>query len=472
MIKKIKHSGNGLAHISWRGIIALTAGLVILAVIAAVIYIFWFENRFKNRMYPNAYISGQPFGGLSYEETVEYWLDRNQPFQNATFTLKYEDRAATLSGTQLDIGYDATLSATQAYFIGRSGNIISDLFYRYYPQRIDIKPFFRYRTSLLQETLTDFAQSIDRQPVNALFNFEDGRVVAFKPSTPGQRLDRQLALSEFNNQINLIDSRNGNQAQIGLKVVTVEPEISTDKVNNLGIRQLIATGYSEFTGSIAGRIHNVILAASKFNGVLIAPGETLSFNDTLGDVSAATGYQSAYIIKDGRTVLGDGGGVCQVSTTLFRAALNAGLPIGERHPHAYRVHYYEEGGYKPGIDATVYSPSPDLKIQNNTPGHILIQTKADRNNLSLTFEFYGTDDGRVAEIYDHQVYDITPPPPPLYQDDPTLKKDVVKQVDWAAWGAKANFKYKVTRNGEVLEDTNFFSLYRPWQAVYLRGTME
>ena len=103
-------------------------------------------------------------------------------------------------------------------------------------------------------------------------------------------------------------------------------------------------------------------------------------------------------------MLGDGGGVCLwVSTTMFRAALNAGLLIKERQAHAYRVHYYEEAGYKAGIDATVFSPSVDLKITNNTPAHILIQTKTDIKNLSLTFELYGTSDGRSSQITEHVV---------------------------------------------------------------------
>ena len=156
--------------------------------------------------------------------------------------------------------------------------------------------------------------------------------------------------------------------------------------------------------------------------------------------------------------MGDGGGVCQVSTTLFRAALAAGLPIIDRRAHAYRVAYYEQAGYKAGLDATVFSPSVDLKIKNDTPGYILIQAKTDTQNMTLSFELYGTNDGRKAEIYNHVVGGITPPPPDLYQDDPTIKVGVVKQVDFAAWGAKASFQYKVTHSGEVLQDTSFVSL--------------
>jgi len=255
---------------------------------------------------------------------------------------------------------------------------------------------------------------------------------------------------------------------IEIPVSQTKPQIATGDVNNLGIKELIGRGTSRFAGSIPSRIHNVELASSRINGLLIKPGETFSFNSSLGEVSGSTSFQQAYVIQSGRTVLGDGGGVCQVSTTIFRAALNAGLPIIERKAHSYRVGYYEQDS-KPGIDATVYNPTADLKIKNDTPGHILIQTIFNRKNLTLVFELYGTSDGRVATISTPRVWDLVPAPPDLYQEDPTLAPEVKKQVDWAAAGAKAAFDYKVERFGETLQQRTFYSNYRPWQAVYLVG---
>jgi len=184
-----------------------------------------------------------------------------------------------------------------------------------------------------------------------------------------------------------------------------------------------------------------------------------------------TGFQQAYIIKEGRTVLGDGGGICQVSTTLFRAALNAGLPIEERTAHAYRVSYYEQN-YQAGVDATVFEPQPDFKFKNDTSGNILIQSKIDLTNLKLTFALYGSWDGREVIVSNSRVWDQIPPPPDLYQDDPTLPMGTVKQVDWKAWGAKVVFDWKVIRGNDILQDRAFYSIYKPWQAVYLRGTAE
>jgi vancomycin resistance protein YoaR len=313
------------------------------------------------------------------------------------------------------------------------------------------------------------AQKIDRPAQNAILRFSGNRVVEFKPALTGWELDQEKTNEQL--KAGLLSLETGEEKTVTVKSVirTTEPKIKTESVNDLGIKTLIGKGESTFHGSIASREHNIALTAAKLNGVLISPGETFSFNQAVGDVSAATGYKSAYIIKDGKTILGDGGGVCQVSTTMFRAALDAGLPILERTAHSYRVSYYEQNA-PPGIDATVYEPSPDLKFKNDTPGYILIQARANTSTNYLVIELYGTSDGRQATISNTRLWDQVPPPPDQYLDDPSLTLGTVKQIDWKAWGAKAAFDWKVVRNGEVLQEKTFYSNYQPWQAVFLRGT--
>jgi len=228
---------------------------------------------------------------------------------------------------------------------------------------------------------------------------------------------------------------------------------------------------STYKGSGEGRIHNLLLAAERTDGVLVAPGAVYSMNAAIGDVSYETGYDFAYIIKEGRTVLGAGGGVCQTSTTLFRAVLDSGLPIITRHPHAYRVSYYEQN-MPVGFDAAVFQPSWDFQFKNDTNNYVLVQTSFDKSQYSLTFRIYGTPDGREVEISEPVITNQTPPPPALYQDDSTLNKGVVRQVDFPAWGANVSFSRKVTRNNELLFEDIFNSRYQSWRAVYLVGTKE
>lgn len=316
----------------------------------------------------------------------------------------------------------------------------------------------------------NIAFEIDQPVQEGLFEFNPTtkRVIAFKPSRQGQKLDiektYQLLSDALASQGEALERNT-----ITLPVETIKPKIATSDVNSLGIKELLGQGVSNFAGSIPNRIYNVSLTASKINGVLIPPGQIFSFNQTVGDISAATGFKQAYVIKEGRTVLDDGGGVCQDSTTLFRAVLNAGLPVVRRTAHAYRVGYYEQG-FPPGLDATVFYPSVDFQFKNDTEHHILIQAYTAGNTLYI--DLYGTSDGREVTLTKPVILSQTPPPPDLRQDDPNLPKGTVKQVDWAAWGATVTFKRTVIRDGQTLLNETWRSNFKPWQAVYLVGTKE
>lgn len=317
--------------------------------------------------------------------------------------------------------------------------------------------------------IENLKNEIETEPQNSIFVYEDGKVQEFSPAKDGVAIDNDKLSNSVVSSLKLLEEGTSAEIKIEIPVNRVSPSVTTEEVNDLGIEELLGKGSSTFRGSISSRLHNIELASKSFDGMLVKSGETFSFNNALGDVSLYTGYKQAYIIKDGKTVLGDGGGVCQVSTTLFRALLDAGLPITERRSHSYRVSYYEQDS-GPGLDATVYAPTTDLKFVNDTPAHLLIQTAYDPSSLTLEFEIYGTSDGRVATVTKPVITSQSPPPEDLYQDDPSLPQGTVKQIERSAWGAKVSFEYKVEREGEIIEEKTFYSNYRPWQAVFLQGT--
>ncbi len=310
--------------------------------------------------------------------------------------------------------------------------------------------------------------NIPAQNAEFQFNSQTNKVEQFKPEVIGQTLEIDQTTQEALRELQQLARSATDSAQLQLTYQSVYPEILVADINQLGIEELIGKGISNYKGSITGRKYNIAHAAGQISGTLVKPGEEFSFNQAVGEVSASTGYKKSYVIRSGQTILDDGGGVCQVSTTVFRAALNTGLPITERHAHSYRVHYYENDA-KPGLDATVYAPSVDLKFMNDTPGYILIQTKVDEPHTTLTVEIYGTSDGRKSEISNQRVWGITAPPDDLYVDDPTLPPGTIKQVEYKSWGTKAAFDWKVTRDGQILQERTFYSNFRPWGAVFLRG---
>lgn len=430
-----------------------------------------FQQYFKGKAYPGISINGVDFGNKTEEQIKDYYLEKNKNISDASFVLIFEDKVATVSAQDVDFGYDEKLLSTQALSLGRGQDPLSNvnIIVQAYLNGINLSPSYKFSKESLQIKLETFYEEINKEPVEAVFNFENGRVKEFTASENGREVDEEKLSQQIQSKGKLVINSDGQKVIIiPVPIKVIEPTLTTEKVNEMGIRELIGTGTSTYKGSIASRAFNVNLGANRVNGVLVPPDEIFSFADAVGDVSSLTGYKQAYIISGGRTILGDGGGICQVSTTLFRAALNAGLPITERHPHAYRVGYYEQDS-PPGIDATVYVPSVDLKFENDTGHHILIQSLVDPNEQRLTFMIYGTSDGRISEVSTPVVSNVRPAPEPKFEDDPSKPNGHIEQVDWAAPGANVYFTRTVTRDGEVLYSDTFSSNYRPWQAVFIRG---
>jgi vancomycin resistance protein YoaR len=314
----------------------------------------------------------------------------------------------------------------------------------------------------LESFVEELEQEVNQLPRGQVTGMEGNKVTGFKLSKEGSELDKGKFIAVFR------DAYFNSKSNVEIPKVSVSGPLDKDKY---GILELLGEGKSTYKGSASGRIHNLTLAAERASGVLVAPGATYSLNNSVGDIDSKTGYDIAYIIKDGRTVLGSGGGVCQTSTTLFRAVLNSGLPIVMRYPHAYRVSYYEQD-QPVGFDAAIYQPSWDFRFKNDTENYVLVQAEADEANYALKFQIFGTPDGRKVSVTEPVVTNQSPPPPALYQDDPTLAKGVTKQVDFPAWGAKVTYSRTVTRGDEELFVDNFESRYQPWRAVYLVGTKE
>lgn len=292
----------------------------------------------------------------------------------------------------------------------------------------------------------------------------------FIPPQSGLALDENQFFTTIDQALQTLLSNEDKQLTTALPLQVAAPQHTLEQTNNLGIKEEIGFGESYYAHSIPGRVHNVAHTADKTNHLLVAPGEEFSFNQALGEVSAATGFKPGYVIKEGRSVLADGGGVCQVSTTLFRALLDAGLQITLRKPHSYRVTYYELNN-QPGFDATVYAGNVDLRFINDTDHYILIHHQVDSKALYMSTRIYGTSDGRYSEISDYQKFGARGAPAPEYIPDPSLPAGVKKQIDWATPGLQTSFVHTIyNADGSVRSQQTYRSNYVPWSSKFLVGT--
>ena len=314
--------------------------------------------------------------------------------------------------------------------------------------------------------LEELAPDLERTPQNArfIFNDETRQLDLLTEAVTGRRLDIEATVEAIEEVVNRGESR------ADLIFDLEEPAVRSDATaEQLGITENVVTAATYFAGSSAERIQNIRTAAAAFHGLLIPPGETVSMAEHLGDISLDTGYTEALIIYGNRTIKGVGGGVCQVSTTLFRAAFFGGYPIVERNPHAYRVLYYEQGPNSPGpgMDATVFVPRVDFKFTNDTPYWLLMETYLYGNQL--LWKFYSTSDGRTVDWSSTGPKNVVEAPEPIYRENDDLKKGKIEQVDYEADGMDVVVYRTVSRDGQAIQQDTIKTHYLPWGAIYEFG---
>ncbi len=325
--------------------------------------------------------------------------------------------------------------------------------------------------------LSQYENEIYRKPENARFYFDDDtkELVLVSPHVNGRELDIEATIDIFLTQVGTPNR------SVPLIVKEIEPTVhSGATAEELGITELISEKVTWFYGSSDERKHNIARSAANFYGIVIAPYEQFSFNDYLGTISEDDGYTEGLIIVGGQTIKGVGGGVCQVSTTLYQTAFWAGFPITSRLEHGYWLSYYNDGE-GPGMDATVYSPDEDedpafevdLKFINNTPYHLLMENYYSAENEALTFKFYSTSMGRTIEKdgpYFENVTDVPGTDQDRWEFDEDLESGTVKQIDWATEGADV-FVTRIVKNadGDVIEERIFQSHYIPYPNTYHYG---
>ena len=326
----------------------------------------------------------------------------------------------------------------------------------------------------LRQILAGIEPQVDRAASNPLFHFNEKtqQLVLLAPSVTGRSLDVDASIKA------ITDALMQGQHTVSLVVNDAKPALTdTATAQQLGITQIVSQQTTYFWGSDPARIQNISTAAARFDGVLVAPGETFSMGQTLGDISLNNGYAEALIIYGNQTIKGVGGGVCQVSTTLFRTVFFGGYPVVERIPHAYRVSYYEETSsgsdnvQMAGLDATVYFPLVDFQFKNDSQYWILMETNVDVGSRSLTWTFYSTSDGRSVQWNTTGPQNVVPAPDAKFVMNPDLKAGQMKQTDWAANGADVDVTRTVMKSGAVYFQDEFKTHYEAWQAIceYAQG---
>ncbi|MBI2908328.1 MAG: VanW family protein [Chloroflexi bacterium] len=307
----------------------------------------------------------------------------------------------------------------------------------------------------------ELAREIDQEPRNARLQWTRGGVSPAAPSQEKRRLDVTGLVQRLGEVLTSIDKR-----VVEIPVNVEKAAVAMEDIPRMGINELIEERSTYTGGSIPERMHNIRLGAERLNGAVVPPGATFSFNGTVGEISEEKGYLLGFSILGGETVADPGGGICQVSTTVFQAVFWAGYPIVERHPHAYRMKRYEP---PPGLDASVYNPGLDLKFRNNTGNYLLVQARTDDSRIYVAL--YGTKPGWDVTLVEPVLENVKPSDSKeIIQESPALERGRRVQVETPEDGVDVTLGRIVSREGRELLRDRFFSRYQPQRNVVVVGT--
>jgi vancomycin resistance protein YoaR len=322
----------------------------------------------------------------------------------------------------------------------------------------------------LARTVEKLAQVVDSPSAEPRVAFRRNALVITEPGQIGLRLKQPEAVELISATL-----RSAHRT-LTLPIEELSPQVTEQTLPELGIVELVSEGQTSFAGSADYRITNIKAGAARMDGVLIPPGAELSFNTQLGAVDESNGFVQGYAVIGNRTQLEWGGGVCQVSTTVYRAAFWGGLPITERHAHPFYISWYDafsfpDGGSGPGMDATIFTGVQDLKFVNDTANWLLMESVVDEANQTMTVRLYGTKPNRTVSLSGPEIGNVVPPPSePVYISDSGVPAGSVRQTDQARKGMDISVYRIITENGEQKDPEVFFTRFKAWPNVFVRGT--
>lgn len=412
---------------------------------------------------PGVYVGPVDLGGLTREEALRELNELSRRIENTPVHINYGDNSWQAPARTLGVSMDVENTLEEACLVGKTGSIINRITER---QRVKhhglhLEPALALDHRQLEKVVAEVWKNVVVEPENAGFKVLPEDSVVIVPGRMGTRIDFAALERKLTDKLNALDN---NQVRVELPVLAVAPRRTTRDIESMEINGLIAQYSTRFDAGQAGRTYNIRVAAAALDGLLIAPGDEFSFNRVVGPRSSEAGYKNANVIINNELVEGLGGGVCQVSSTLYNAVLLANLQVVERSNHSLPVSYVPIGR-----DATVVYDALDLRFINNKDFYLYIRSIV--TGSTLTVKLYGNRDKTPkVEVSSWVTEKIEPSV--TYEKDPNLAagEKVVKQE--GKNGFKASAVRYVWQNGEKVAERLPGSHYKPVRRIIAVGTGE
>lgn len=414
-------------------------------------------DAYAGRMLPGVTIAGIPVGGLTLEQAGRAADEIAVSRLASSVTLKIQDERLALTYAELGLIPHADEAVTDAYAIGRREPWLQAIFIRLQLARhpIDVPIRYTWNSEAVARLLAPMAVEIETLPRNAAVTVQDGQIVITQESHSGIAIDLAATGARIRSALGT------GASDVEAVVHVTEPAFTTEEAREL---QVPLARFSTTIPGTENRVHNITLAAAFLSGTILQPGEVFSYNKAVGPRTVERGFLEAPVLIDDELVPGDGGGICQVSSTLFNVALLADLEIQARANHSRPVAYLSIGR-----DATVSYDGFDLRFKNTSERHILLWAWV--NGRRLTITAFGTPvPGKEVNIEVTESEVVTPPDGTVTKNDPELEEGTIVTRDPLP-GYRVRTYRIVTLNGQVVRhELVGRSLYRPVARTIKIGT--
>ena len=421
------------------------------------------ETAENHKIADGVYIGNVYVGGMTEEEAVDAISAYAQSVDDAVLTLNANGKSVEVSAQELGITFQNTNAVQEALAVGRNGNLI-----KRYKDKKDLEhgskvfelPLGLNETAA-REVLTAKAEKLNNEAVDNGLIRENGQF-QFIEGSSGVEVNVEKSLMTIEDYLK--NNWDGTDASIDLVAEVVEPEGTKEELAK--VKDLLGSYTTNYSTSSAGRCANISVAAGKINGTVLYPGEEFSVGQTIGPLTAAGGYELAGAYENGQTVQSYGGGVCQVSTTLYNAVLKAELEVTQRSNHSMIVTYV-----KPSMDAAIAGDYKDLVFENDTDAPIYVQGIYNSGG-SITFNIYGHDTRKAGHSVKYESKTVKTTPVKTQ-----TKKDSSKPVGYSEVESSGHVGYvaelwKITyENGkQVSKELIHTSTYAMSPTIVVKGT--
>ena len=378
----------------------------------------------SDKITPGVYVGNVNLGGLTRVQAQEQLTKLEDDVAGFEVLIRHGDQSWTIEAGELGVTLDSEKTLQNAAAFGHTGSFINQWRER---RRVEkegeyLEPEPTIDWDRLKKRLIAETGQIIVEPLNAGFQITPGDQVEIVPAQTGTDIDYNALASAITQLVGNEAVNKGTKiGEVELPLISVAPQRTTKDAQAMQINCRIAQYTTRFNAEQEERTYNIKVAAAALDGLLLAPGDDFSFNRIVGPRSSEAGYKSANVIVNNEFVPGLGGGVCQVSSTLYNAVLLANLKILERSNHTLPVSYVPIG-----LDATVAYGAIDFRFNNNQPNHIYLTSAVEGN--TITFKIYGNQATSPKVELASQVIE-TVPQQIIYEDDPnlTVGEQVIKK---------------------------------------------